>query len=138
MKEEVYLLPCPFCYSSDVGWKSQHHDQVVCRACYACGPMSQDEEGAIFEWNRRMYPPDHFGRVWKHVDGGLNISKTSMGRFVNYCLTNNIEIGSFFPLSPSYNTSSVYASVLMKEEQVEEMEKVTKVKVINPPRVILN
>lgn len=137
MDENIYLIPCPFCYSTDLGWATQNQDTVVCRACYARGPMSQDSEGAIFEWNRRQYPPDIHGRVWKHVDGGLNISKTSMGRFVNHCLTNNIEIGSFWPFAPQYKNSVVYATILIKEEQIEELEKVTKCKVISPPKVRL-
>ena len=50
-------------------------------ACYAANAMK----------------PDPYGRVWMHCEKGVNLSKSSMTRFVMFCLSNNGEIGTLHP-----------------------------------------
>lgn len=81
---------------------------------------------------------DPAGRVWMHCESGLTLSKASMSRFVMFCLTNNVEIGSIHPFNYRYKHSQVSAAVRLKPEQFEAFEAETKGKLRKPPTISLN
>lgn len=82
--------------------------------------------------------PDYAGRVWMHCEEGLNLSKSSMTRFVMFCLTNNVEIGSLHPFNPKFPRSQVSAAVRLKPDQFAAFENETGGKLRPPPRISLN
>lgn len=61
MREEP--KPCQFCGESDFVVYRPSHDCVVCRNCYARGPIYDDgdPEQAVRLWNKRV--PDHLARA---------------------------------------------------------------------------
>lgn len=82
--------------------------------------------------------PDYAGRIWMHCDEGLSLSKASMSRFVMFCLTNRVEIGSIHPFAPDYPRSQVCAAVRIKPELIAAFEKETGGRLREPPRISLN
>lgn len=89
-------------------------------------------------WAAEQSKPDPFGRVWMHCEEGLSMSKASLARFMVFCLTNRVEMGSVSAFQPSYSRSSVLASVRLKPEQFADFERETGGKLRKPPRVKLN
>lgn len=81
------------------------------------------------------------GARWFHTmdhGGGLNLSKASLGEFVYEMLWRGCQIGTFFCLNNSYPRSWVGASVFMTEQMKDAIEKETRFKFQDPPRVHLN
>ena len=81
---------------------------------------------------------DYAGRVWMHCEEGLSLSKASMSRFMMYCLTHNVEIGSVHPFNANYKNSLVIASVRLRPNQFQEFEKETGGKLRHPAKIHLN
>ena len=81
---------------------------------------------------------DHYGRVWRHCEEGLSMTKASMARFMMFCLKNNVEIGSVHAFNANYNGSQVMAAIRLKPEQSESFEAQTGGKLRRPPRLVLN
>tara|TARA_R100000951_G_scaffold16512_1_gene13001 strand:+ start:12735 stop:13010 length:276 start_codon:yes stop_codon:yes gene_type:complete len=73
-----------------------------------------------------------------HCEEGLSMTKTSMSRFVVFCLRNRIEIGTIHPFNPDYERCQVSASVRLKPEQFAAFEAETGGKLRKPPRISLN
>lgn len=78
------------------------------------------------------------GRVWRHCEEGLSMTKASMARFMMFCLKNSIEIGSVHAFNPRYHGSSVIAAVRLRPDQIEAFERETGGKLRSPPRIVLN
>jgi len=81
---------------------------------------------------------DRRGRVWMHCEEGLNLSKASMGRFMAFCLTNRVEIGSIYPFAPEYPRSQVSSAIRLRPDQFAEFESQTGGILRTPPRMTLN
>ena len=81
---------------------------------------------------------DPYGRVWMHCEEGLTLSKASMSRFVMFCLTNHVEIGSIHPFNYRYKNSQVSASVRIHPTLFGRFEAETLGKLRKPPRISLN
>lgn len=103
------------------------------RACAMCGEDLQDckcqEPGTT---------PDMYGRVWRHCEDGLSMTKASMARFMMFCLENNIQIGDVYAFNPRYRGCQVIASVRIKPDQIDAFERETRGILRNPPRLVLN
>lgn len=82
--------------------------------------------------------PDRTGRVWMHCEEGLSMSKASAGRFMYFCLVNQVEVGDVYAFDPSYRGSQVVASVRLRPDQFEAFERKTGGKLRKPPKVKLN
>jgi hypothetical protein len=95
-------------------------------------------EGVCKCWEAEQNKPDLYGRVWMHCEEGLNMGKASMARFMVFCLSQRVEIGSIYAFSPSYARSVVIASVRLRPDQFEAFERETGGKLRNPPRIVLN
>lgn len=95
-------------------------------------------EGYCQHWAKEQSKPDPFGRVWMHCEEGLNMSNASLARFMKFCLTRNVEIGSVSAFQPSYRLSAVMAAVRLKPEQFEAFERETGGKLREPPKITLN
>ena len=95
-------------------------------------------EGYCQHWAYQQSKPDPFGRVWMHCEEGLNMGNASLARFMKFCLTHNVEIGSVSAFQPSYRLSTVLASVRIKPEQFEAFERETGGKLRKPPKITLN
>jgi hypothetical protein len=81
------------------------------------------------------------GARWFHTrdhGGGLNLSKASLGEFVYEMLRRGCQIGSFFCLYNTYPRSWVGASVFMTEQMKDAIEKETRFRFQDPPRVDVN
>ena len=81
---------------------------------------------------------DYAGRVWRHCEEGLSMTKASMARFMMFCLKNEVEIGSVHAFNAKYHGSSVLAAIRLKPDQIEAFELETGGKLRRPPRVVLN
>ena len=81
---------------------------------------------------------DPGGRVWMHCESGLTLTKASMSRFVMFCLTNNIEIGSIHPFNHRFPRSQVSAAVRLRPDQFEAFTRETGGALRNPPELSLN
>jgi hypothetical protein len=81
---------------------------------------------------------DYLGRTWMHCESGLYLSKVCMGRFLVYCLENNILIGDIWALNPEYKRSLVCVAVCLRPEQIEDFTKVTGGKLRKPAVIKLN
>lgn len=95
-------------------------------------------EGTCQHWAYQQSKPDPFGRVWMHCEEGLNMGNASLARFLKFCLTNRVEIGSVDAFNPSYRLSLVMASVRLKPEQFAAFERETGGKLRKPPEINLN
>lgn len=95
-------------------------------------------EGTCACYAQEAVKPDYAGRVWMHSEEGLNLSKSSMTRFVMFCLTNNVEIGSLHPFNRNFPRSQVSAAVRLKPDQFAAFESETGGKLQPPPRISLN
>ena len=82
--------------------------------------------------------PDTFGRVWMHCEEGLILTKISMSRFVMFCLTNNVEIGTLHPFNYRHPRCHVSASVRIHPDLFAAFEAETGGKLRTPPRISLN
>ncbi len=89
-------------------------------------------EGTCACYAQEAVKPDYAGRIWMHCEEGLNLSKSSMTRFVMFCLTNNVEIGSLHPFNSNFPRSQV------KPDQFPAFENETGGKLRPPPRISLN
>ncbi|WP_449043703.1 hypothetical protein [Paracoccus versutus] len=81
---------------------------------------------------------DHYGRVWRHCEEGLTMTKASMARFMMFCLSNHVEIGDVYAFNPKYRGSQVLASIRIRPDQIEAFERDTGGKLRRPPRLVLN
>lgn len=95
-------------------------------------------EGYCQCWAAEQSKPDPFGRVWMHCEEGLSMSSASLARFMQFCLTNNVEIGTVSAFQPSYRRSAVHASVRLRPEQFTAFEAATGGKLREPPVISLN
>ena len=82
--------------------------------------------------------PDRQGRVWMHCESGLTLTKASMGRFMNFVLANEIEIGTIWPFAPQYPRSQVCVTVRLRPDQFDQFEAQTGGTLIKPPKIVLN
>jgi Lar family restriction alleviation protein len=60
LREEIALLPCPFCGSDKVGLgccSVTYLPLVTCRVCFADGPRHASDAEAVKAWNRRAALP---------------------------------------------------------------------------------
>ena len=89
-------------------------------------------------YTANAFKPDPHDRVWMHCEEGLTLSKASMSRFVMFCLSNNVEIGSIHPFNYRYKHSQVSASVRIRPEQFDAFEVEVRAKLRKPPRISLN
>jgi len=81
---------------------------------------------------------DFQGRVWRHCEEGLSMSKASMARFMMFVLKNDIEIGDVYAFNPGFERCQVLASIRIRPDQIEAFERETGGKLRRPPRVVLN
>ncbi len=95
-------------------------------------------EGACQCWVAEQCKPDHSNRVWMHCESGLAMTKASMARFMLFCLTNNVEIGSVHAFNPQYRGGLVLATVRLRPDQFEAFEGATGGKLRQPPKINLN
>jgi hypothetical protein len=82
--------------------------------------------------------PDPYDRVWMHCDEGLSMTKASMGRFMEFCLRNNVEIGDVHPFNRNYKGCQVSVAIRIYPDLFESFEKETRGKLRKPPRIVLN
>lgn len=82
--------------------------------------------------------PDPYGRIWMHCESGLTCTKASASRFVMFCLSNNVEIGSIHAFNPKFPGSLLLATVRIKQEQIPDFEATTGGKLRLPPKIKLN
>lgn len=90
---------------------------------------------SVYEMEQK---PDHYGRVWMHCEEGLSYSKASMGRFVVFCLGNNVKIGEVHAFNPRHKNCQVSAVVRLDPSQFSSFEAETGGKLREPPKIILN
>lgn len=95
-------------------------------------------EGTCACYAQEAVKPDYAGRVWMHCEEGLSLTKSSMSRFVMFCLTNNVEIGTIHPFNYRYLRCQVSASVRIHPDMISTFEAETGGKLRNPPRISLN
>lgn len=134
---DVFLAPCPFCSSTHISIKRSEM-QCVCSHCHAVGPLGQTLESAIYEWNTRTRATDYKGRMWMHCESGLTLTKASMSRMIMFCLTNDVEIGDIYAMSPDYPRSQVLVSVFIHPTKVGAFEDETGGKLRLPPIMKVN
>jgi hypothetical protein len=72
-----------------------------------------------------------------HCEEGLTLTRSSMSRFVMFCLTNNIEIGTLHPFNYRYPRCQVSASVRIHPDLFAAFEDATGGKLRKPPRLSL-
>lgn len=95
--------------------------------------------GACACWEaQREKPEDYAGRVWMRCEEGLSLSKASMARFMMFCLSNNVEIGSVHAFNARYKRSLVLATVRLRPDQFAAFEDATGGKLRKPPVINLN
>lgn len=94
--------------------------------------------GCCQHWAAEQEKPDPFGRVWMHCEEGLTLTKASMGRFLIFCLSNNVEVGQVHAFDPRYARSLVLATVRLRPEQFPAFEAATGAKLRRPPTIHLN
>lgn len=76
---------------------------------------------------------------WWHVDGGLSLSKASLGLFMYTCLKLGIYVTNFWAFNPQYERSSVFVPIRCYDDQLAALKQaMPKLKVITPPKVDLN
>lgn len=76
---------------------------------------------------------------WRHVDGGLSLTKKRLGEFTESMLRNGGHIGDWWAFNPAYKGSSVYVSMYLTPEiEAKVVEDCPWLKVIDPPKVTLN
>ena len=95
-------------------------------------------EGACECWAAEQGKPDHSGREWMHCEEGLALNKASLARFMLFCLSNNVEIGSVHAFNPRYRNSLVLASVRLHPDQFKRFEAETGGRLRTPPKIKLN
>lgn len=95
-------------------------------------------EGTCACYAKEAVKPDYAGRVWMHCEEGLNLSKSSMTRFVMFCLMNGVEIGTLHPFNRAFPRSAVSASVRIHPDQFAAFEAETGGKLREPPRISLS
>jgi hypothetical protein len=84
---------------------------------------------------------EHKGGKYYHSadhEGALNMSKASLGKFVNGILKHGGEILTLWPFNRHYNRSWVGAVVAMTPDAKEAFEKETGFKLNDPPTISLN
>ena len=85
-----------------------------------------------------MNEPDVYGRVWRHCESGLMLTKTSMTRFIMFVLENHIEIGTLYAFDPTFHRSLVVASLRLRPDQFGAFERETGGKLRLPRTIKLN
>ena len=77
------------------------------------------------------------GAIWYHTEDyhSPNLSKSSMGEFFYYVLSEGAHIGDIWVFSPEYKRSAVFVSVFMTEQMKNNIETKTKFKFKLPPKV---
>lgn len=66
------------------------------------------------------------------------MSKASLARFMTFCLSKRVEIGSISAFQPSYKLSAVHAAIRLHPDQFEAFERETGGKLREPPKITLN
>lgn len=102
----------------------------TCTRCY--------KDTAVCECPEPGSETDVYGRVWRHCEEGLSMTKASMARFMMFCLKNNVEIGSVHAFNANYHGCQVMAAIRIKPEQIAAFEADTGGKLRRPPRLVLN
>ena len=95
-------------------------------------------EGTCACYTQEAVKPDYAGRVWMHCEEGLSLTKSSMSRFVMFCLTNNVEIGTIHPFNYRYPRCQVSASIRIRPDLFAAFEAETGGKLREPPHISLN
>lgn len=77
---------------------------------------------------------------WYHSEDHFSprLNKSSLGLFMHEVLKAGATIGQVWPFNHKYNTSSVYFTVEMTEEQKNLIESRTKFRFKDPPTIRLN
>lgn len=101
-------------------------------------PCTWPDGGYCQCWAMEQSKPDPFGRVWMHCEEGLSMSKASLARFMTFCLSKRVEIGSISAFQPSYKLSAVHAAIRLRPDQFEAFERETGGKLREPPKITLN
>lgn len=94
--------------------------------------------GTCASYEKHHMAEDPWGRVWMHCDSGLNLSKASMARFMMFCLTNKVELGSISAFAPEYPRCQVSAAIRIHPSLIDAFEKETGGKLRPPPKLSLN
>ena len=89
-------------------------------------------------WEVEASTPDAYGRVWMHCEEGLSMNKASMGRFMLFCLANNVEIGEIRAFNPRYRNSVVLVTIRLRLDQFFAFSAETGGVLREPPRIKLN
>lgn len=92
-------------------------------------------EEACACYMREQEKGDIMGRKWMHCEEGLSYTKSSMTRFIMYCLGNDVEIGDIWVFNKNYKGSAVIVSVKLRPDQFDDFEKETKGKLREPVTV---
>lgn len=71
---------------------------------------------------------------WFHSDDQL--SKASLGEFFHNVLKVGAYVGEIWVFNRQYNRSGVYVSVFMTPEMKDEIEKTTKFRFRDPPKIV--
>ena len=95
-------------------------------------------EGTCKCWEIESVKEDPYGRVWMHCEEGLSFTKSSVSRFVMFCLQNNIEIGSIHPFNYKFHGCQVSAVIRIHPSLFEAFERETKGKLRTPPVIHVN
>lgn len=86
----------------------------------------------------QSYLTEHKGYKWYHVEEGLRLSKTKLGLFMYHALKFKAQFGDWYCPQPQYDRAFVGAAICLHPDNKEELERLTGVKLRNPPKIVLN
>lgn len=119
-------------YASEAMTLGQHRAAVSKKPCTW-------PSGACVCWEAlQENPEDHAGRVWMHCEKGLSLSKASMSRFMMFCLSNSVQIGSVHAFNARHPRCQVSATIRLRPDQFTAFEEETGGTLQKPPVVKLN
>jgi hypothetical protein len=95
-------------------------------------------DGVCHCWAAEQEKPDSHGRVWMHCEEGLAMTKASMARFMLFCLSQRVEIGSINAFNPNHPRSTVLAAIRIRPDQIALFEAETGGRLRPPPTIALN
>jgi len=76
---------------------------------------------------------------WRHVDGGLNLTKKRLGDFLYSLLSHGVHIGGWYVFDRRYRFTHVSAAIyLTKEMEQEVMNDCPWLILVDPPVISLN
>jgi hypothetical protein len=73
-----------------------------------------------------------------HCESGISLSQASLGRFFYHLLRLGGKVHQVWPFAPHYDRSSVIVSLEIDESKKEQLETLAKIKLRDPPRIVLN